>query len=164
MFLPNGLYKGKQTNKQFLPLCLFPYKFPLPAVGDCGMSCYSVFFISTEIFYMSSVVQIMKYYYYHWAWVYIPANAWTGKINTCPWFASCNIKISVICFTSLLWMWTRTVKFFAHTKALCKFMCSIVFRLLFLFPAYLHLIWILPKINSGHHSSLQQILDPKASS
>lgn len=130
MFLPNGPYKGKQTNKQFLPLCLFSYKFPAPAVGDSGMSCFSFFFISTEIFYMSRVVQIMKYYY-HWTWVYIPANAQTGKVNTYPWFAICKIQIWIICFTTLLWR-TRIVKYFAHSKRLCKFMCSVILNLLFL--------------------------------
>lgn len=48
MFLPNGFYKGKQTNKQFLSLCLsLLYKFHQSHTEDCnlrGVGCLWIYF------------------------------------------------------------------------------------------------------------------------
>lgn len=51
MFLPNGFYKGKQTNKQFLSLCLaLSYKFHQPHMGKegCPWIIIIIFFIKLK--------------------------------------------------------------------------------------------------------------------
>lgn len=56
MFLPNGFYKGKQTNKQFLSLRLpLSYKFHQPHMGRRGLSMefFYYFFYLSKIFYLA---------------------------------------------------------------------------------------------------------------